>query len=93
MIPEPIKQVVKYNQLLVPKEHRETAQRLDMDIWNDIMRINSAFPRAQIVVDHKIRDLNSKCYSLDRKLTCRNPKVQKLLNEFYEKHIWIGRTN
>ena len=89
MIPKEIKQIVRYNHLLVPKEHRETAQRLDMDIWNDIMMINSAFPRAQIVIEHVIKNLNSKCYSLDMKLTCKNPKVQKLLNEHYEKHMCL----
>jgi len=89
MIPKEIKQSVLYNHLLVPKAHRETAQRLDMEIWNDIMRINSAFPRAQIIIEHVIRDLNTKCYSLDMKIACRNPKVQKLLDECYERHMYL----
>ena len=89
MMPKEIKQIMRYNHLLVPKEHRETAQRLDMDIWNDIMTINSAFPRAQITVEYVIKDLNSKCYSLDMKLTCRNPKAQKLLDEYYERHMHL----
>ena len=88
MTPKTIKHIMQYNELLVPIEHRETSERLSIDIWNDIMQINSAFPRAQIVVEHVVKELNSKCYTLDMKLKCRNPKVQQLLNDHYEKHMY-----
>ena len=89
MIPKEIKQITKYNTMLIPKEHRESAHRAHMKIWGDIMKINSAFPRAQIEVEHIIKDLNGKCYSLDMKLSCKNPEVQKLLNEHYERHMYL----
>jgi hypothetical protein len=89
MAPKEIKQIMSYNHLLVPKEHRTISQELSMDIWNDISRINSAFPRAQIVVEHLIKDVDSKCYSIDMKLSCRNTKVQKLLDEYYQKHMYL----
>jgi len=88
-MPKEIKQIMRYNHLLVPKEHRTTVHELNMDIWNDITRINSAFPRAQIVVEHVIKDVDSGCYSLDMKLSCKNLKVQKLLDEYYEKHMYL----
>lgn len=91
MLPKPFKQKVHYNDLVVPKEHRETAQRMSMDIWNQLMRINSAFPRVQIKVDHFLREMEGGLYTIDIKVSCSNPEVQKHLDDAYKRWMYWPR--
>lgn len=89
MIPKAIKQSVSYNDLLIPKEHTNKSREMNMGLWNQIMRINSAFPREEITVEHLLKDMPGGRYSLDMRLGCSNPQVQKLLNEAYSLHIYL----
>lgn len=64
---------------------------MDRDIWNDIMHIDSAYPKDEIVVEHILRDLGRGQYSLDMRLSCSNPEVQRHLDTAYEKHMYWPR--
>ncbi len=86
MMPKSFKQTFKYNDLLVPKEHRETAQRLSFELWNQLMRINSTYPRAQIHVEHFLRTRDDG-YTIDMKLRCSNPEVQEMLDRAYRMYM------
>lgn len=91
MLPKSFKQKTHYNDLIVPKEHRETAQRLSMDIWNQLCRINSAFPEEEITVDHFLREMDRGLYTIDMKVTSTNPKVQRHLDEAYKRWMYFPR--
>lgn len=88
MLPKPIKQKVHYSDLIVPKEHRETAQRMSMDIWNQLGRINSAFPKEEILVDHFLRKMEGGLYTIDMRVASSNPEVQQHLDEAYNR--WMS---
>lgn len=90
MIPKPFKQSLKYNELFMPKEHRQVVDRSNMDLWNDLMAINSNFPKAQIRIDHVVKDFGHS-YGIDMKLHCANPVVQEQLNAAYERNMRIPR--
>lgn len=91
MIPKPFKQKVHYNDLIVPKDHRETAQRMSMDIWNQLGRINSAFPNEEITVDHFLREMGGGLYTIDMKVTSTNSEVQKHLDQAYRQCMYWPR--
>lgn len=91
MIPKPFKQKVHYNDLIVPKNHRETAQRMSMDIWNQLGKINTAFPSEEITVDHFLREMGGGLYTIDMKVTSANSEVQKHLDEAYKQWMYWPR--
>ncbi|WP_316827427.1 hypothetical protein [Pedobacter miscanthi] len=90
MVPKPIKQSLKYNTLLLPKEHRLATQNLNFELWNDLGIINRNFPNVQINVDHIIKDFGN-YYGIDLKLTCMNKDVQKMLDMTYERNMQMPR--
>lgn len=89
MIPKPFKQITHYNDLLIPKEHINKSQEMNRELWNQLMRINSAFPRVTITVEHLLKDLGGGYYSIDMKLKSRNAEVQKHLYTAYTNHIHL----
>ena len=91
MLPMPFKQTMLYNQLLIPEEHRKKAQEMSMDIWNDLTRIDSAYPSEEITIEHILKDLGKGLYSIDMRLNCANPKVQEYLDKAYEQHMYLPR--
>lgn len=84
MLPKPIEQLIKYNPFFLPKKDTKTSRELNQEFWNQLMLINSGFPKALIVVEHIIKDLGQ-YYTLDLKLSCKNETVQAALNSIYEK--------
>ncbi|MGZ3812302.1 MAG: hypothetical protein ACXVB0_24565 [Mucilaginibacter sp.] len=90
MPPKPFKQSLKYNPLFLPKEHRQTIQNSNYDLWNEITTINTNFPAEEILVDHVIKDYGN-TYAVDLKLTCNNTKVQQLLDSAYESQMRLPR--
>ena len=90
MLPKTIKQSLKYNELLMPKEHRRTIDTSNFDLWNEITTINTAFPDEQIFVEHHVKEFGH-YYGIDLKLLCDNPVIQRHLDEAYETHMQIPR--
>ncbi|MBD1365146.1 hypothetical protein IDJ77_15120 [Mucilaginibacter sp. ZT4R22] len=90
MIPKPFKQSLKYNSLLMPKEHREVVDRANMDLWNDLMAINTNNPKEEIKIDHVIKDLGHS-YAVDMKISCKNSAVQQQLDAVYERNMRLPR--
>lgn len=62
---------------------------MNMELWNQLMRINSAFPKVTITVEHLLKDLGGDHYTLDMKLKCRNLDVQTYLDAAYRNHIHL----
>ena len=91
MLPKPFKQTVLYNHMLIPEDHRRTSQEMNMDIWNDLMRINSSYPKEEILIEHVLRDLGRGQYSIDMRLICSSQEVQNKLDEAYERHMYWPR--
>lgn len=89
-MPKSIKQSLKYNSLLLPKDHKNEIQLANFDLWNELSRINLAFPKVQINVDHVIKDFGN-YYGIDLRLSCRNMDVQKLLDDTYERTMRLPR--
>lgn len=87
MIPKPFKQVTRYNDLFIPKKHRDRNHNANRDLWNQLTTINSAYPKEEIVIEHVIKHINQSYYSFDMKLSCSNKEVQKHLDEAYERHM------
>lgn len=90
MIPKPLKQSLKYNPLLLPKEHKRISHELNMELWSKITTINSNFPKEQIVINHIVKDFGN-YYTLDMELICKNKDVQNLLDAAYEGHMHLPR--
>ena len=90
MIPKPFKQSLKYNELFMPKEHRQVIDLSNMDLWNDLMAINTNFPKEQIIIDHVVKDFGHS-YGIDMKLYCKNPAVQQQLDAAYERNMQLPR--
>jgi|GEM_PF-2852802 hypothetical protein len=90
MQPKSFKQSLKYNPLLLPKEHKQAIQNINYDLWNDLSIININFPKDEITIDHIIKDFG-KTYGIDLKLGCKNKTVQQLLDAAYEKHMRLPR--
>jgi len=90
MQPKPFKQSLKYNPLLLPKEHRQTIQNSNYDLWNELTIINANFPTEEIFVDHVIKDYGG-TYGVDLKLTCSNKTVQQMLDSAYERQMRLPR--
>lgn len=86
----PIKQTLQYNPLLLPKEHREVIQNSNLQLWNELTKISTAFPNDEIRVDHIVKDFG-KSYGMDMKLTSDNPTIQKYLDEAYEREMRMPR--
>lgn len=89
MIPKPFTQKALYNELLIPKDHIEKSRELNMELWNQLMRINSAYPKEEIIIEHTLKDFGDDRYSLDITLSCKNTDVQQYLDEAYKKHIYL----
>lgn len=90
MLPKPFKQTLKYNELLMPKEHRQVVDLANMELWNDLMAINTNNPNEEIRIDHVVKDLGHS-YAIDMKLHCDNPAVQKQLDAAYERNMRLPR--
>jgi hypothetical protein len=91
MIPKPFNQKQKYNELILPKEHRESAQRASTDIWNELTKINQAYPNDEIVIEYFLRDMGKGLYSIDMRLSCDRIDVQQHLNQAYERYMQLPR--
>lgn len=89
MIPKPFKQITHFNDLLIPKEHINKSREMNRELWNQLMIINSAFPKVTITVKHLLKDLGGDYYSIDMKLKCRNADVRKHLDTAYRNHIHL----
>jgi len=57
MIPKPFKQITHFIDLLIPKEHISKSREMNMVLWNQLMRINSAFPKVTITVEHLLKGI------------------------------------
>lgn len=90
MNPRPFKQVIKFNELLQPKEHREKIQNANFELWNELTAINSYFPNEEIIITHVVRDFGT-TYGIDMELFCKNKDVQSILDEAYERSMRIPR--
>ncbi len=90
MLPKPLKQTLKYNNLLMPKEHRQVNDNSNFELWNALMAINSNHPTDEITIDYIVKDFGH-YYGIDMKLACDNPLVQKQLDDVYERNIKIPR--
>lgn len=90
MTPKPVNQSLKYNPLLLPKEHKNAIQLANIDLWNELGRINLEFPKAQINVDHFVKEFGN-YYAIDLRLRSRNKNVQKLLIDIYERTMRLPR--
>lgn len=90
MIPKSLKQCLKYNPLLLPKEHKQTSQQLNIALWGQITTINSNFPKEQIVINHILKEFGS-YYTLDMELICKNKVVQTLLDAAYKNYMHLPR--
>ncbi len=89
MIPKPFTQKTHYNDLFIPKEHIEKSRELNMELWNQLMRINSTYPKEEIIIEHTLKDFGTDRYSFDMKLSCKNTEVQQHLDEAYKRHIYL----
>jgi len=90
-MPRSFKQITHYNDLLIPKEHINKSREMNGELWNQLMRINSAFPKMTIVVEHLLKDFGDEFYSLDMKLKCKNVDVQKHLDAAHKSHMYLPR--
>lgn len=89
-MPKPIKQSLKYNSLLIPKEHKSVIQLANFELWNELGVINLNYPNVQITVDHVVKEFGN-YYGIDLKLKCRNKDVQKMLDATYERNMQLPR--
>lgn len=90
MLPKPFQQNLKYNELLMPKEHRQVNDTSNLELWNDLMAINSNHPNEEIRIDHVVKDFGYS-YGIDMKLSCTDQVVQQQLNNAYERNMRIPR--
>jgi hypothetical protein len=90
MLPKPIKQSLKYNSLMLPKEHKNVLQLANMALWNELNIINMNYPKVQIQVDHIVREFGN-YYGIDLRLRCKKIEVQQMLDAAYERNIEIPR--
>ncbi|SDE84946.1 hypothetical protein SAMN05216464_11043 [Mucilaginibacter pineti] len=74
----------------MPKEHRQAVDSANMELWNDLMTINTNNPNVQINIDHVVKDFGHS-YAIDMKIYCKNPGVQQQLDAAYEHNMRLPR--
>ncbi|RYE27396.1 MAG: hypothetical protein EOP45_01335 [Sphingobacteriaceae bacterium] len=88
MLPKPIKHLLRYNSLLLPKEIQEASIELNQKLWNELMLINSKFPDEQIIVQHVLNDSEHN-FTINFKIQCTNVDVQHMIDKVYEEFIYL----
>lgn len=89
-LPKPIKQVRNFSDLFIPKEHRLSELDMNRNFWNDLTRLNDAFPNCTIYLTYFLIRFDEHYYGIDLKLKSNNKDLNQRLQNLYDRLYYKG---